>query len=75
MAAMERDYVYPKLADRASPTVWAEMGARAASDVAREKARELLAGPDPMYLDAATDGAIRAKYEIFLNTMPKERSA
>ncbi len=67
MAAMERDYFYPRLADREPPVTWAERGAKDAWQRARERARAILAEPDPGYLDPAADRAIRARHRIFLN--------
>ena len=64
MAAMERDYFYPALADRSSPDAWAEAGATTAWERARDKARALLAAPRPAYLTPAQDRAIRARFRI-----------
>ena len=66
MAAMERDYFYPSLGDRDPPSKWAEDGAPTAWDRARDKAREMLAAPDPGYLDQAADAAIRSNRKILL---------
>ncbi|SEV90958.1 trimethylamine---corrinoid protein Co-methyltransferase [Cognatiyoonia koreensis] len=63
-AAMERDYHYPRLADRAQPRTWAEDGARTAWDRARDKARDVLATHHPQYLTAAQDRAIRDRFRI-----------
>ena len=64
MAAMERDYFYPALADRASPEAWAAAGAKTASDRARERARALLDSHHPQYLSPDQDGAIRDRFTI-----------
>ncbi|WP_299351854.1 trimethylamine methyltransferase family protein [uncultured Shimia sp.] len=66
MAAMERDYFYPDLADRDPPITWSEMGRKAAWARANARARELLAKPDPGYLDAASERAVRARFDIRL---------
>ncbi|MEM7440246.1 MAG: trimethylamine methyltransferase family protein [Pseudomonadota bacterium] len=66
LASMERDYFYPKLSDRDAPAVWEEGGARTMWDRARDEARERLAQPDPGYLDAAADAAIRARFKVDL---------
>ncbi|MBD3666063.1 trimethylamine methyltransferase family protein [Sulfitobacter aestuariivivens] len=63
-AAMERDYVYPDLADRAQPRTWEENGARDIWEVARDKARAILASHHPQYLDAGQDKAIRDRFPI-----------
>ena len=44
-----------------------EEGAQDAWAKAREKAQEMLAAPDPGYLDPAADAAIRAKLNILLD--------
>ncbi len=67
MAAMQRDYFYPPLADRDQPVVWAEKGAQDIRAVANAKAREILAAHHPDYLSAAADAAIRRRFEIFLD--------
>lgn len=64
MAAMERDYVYPGLADRANPKTWAEDGARDAWTRAREKARAVLTEHHPEYLTPEQDAAIRKRFGI-----------
>ena len=64
LAAMERDYFYPALADREEPRTWAMAGARDARDVARDKARDILATHHPEYLTPAQDQAIRERFRI-----------
>ncbi len=66
MVSMSRDYFYPTLADRNPPVTWEENGSQDAWDVAREKAREILARPDPGYLDAKTDAWARERFNILL---------
>ena len=66
MTSMSRDYFYPLLADRDPPVTWAEKGSRDAWAVAREKAREILAQPDPGYLDARADAWARERFNILL---------
>ncbi|MGF1446948.1 MAG: trimethylamine methyltransferase family protein [Pikeienuella sp.] len=66
MAAMERDYVYPALAYRDAPSVWAEKGAPDAWTRAGDAARRRLAQPDPGHLVGATDAAIRDRFHILL---------
>ncbi|MGX9357379.1 trimethylamine methyltransferase family protein [Roseobacteraceae bacterium S113] len=63
-AAMERDYVYPKLADRAEPRSWALEGGQTAWDRARDAAREILATHNPDALTGAQDDEIRARFPI-----------
>jgi len=67
MAAMQRDYFYPTLADRDDPLRWAENGALTLWDRARQRAREILAAHFPAYLDMATEAKIRDRFEIKLS--------
>jgi len=62
--AMERDYHYPKLADRAQPRVWAEEGALDAWARAKTVAKQVLDRHHPTYLSAAQDADIRAQFNI-----------
>ncbi|MEL6336000.1 MAG: trimethylamine methyltransferase family protein [Pseudomonadota bacterium] len=64
MAAMERDWLWPALADRDAPSLWAEKGAPDAWGRARARAKQILADHRPAYLDAATDDAIRARLPV-----------
>lgn len=64
-AAMERDYFYPSLADRAEPRTWAESGGVDAWALARVRAKEILRDHQPEYLSKEQDRAIRQKFKIF----------
>ena len=66
MAAMQRDYYYPQLADRDEPRTWAENGAVAIDEKAREKAKTILATHFPRYLSTEADQQIRSRYNILL---------
>ncbi len=66
MQAMQRDYYYPKLADRSSPAVWAEAGAHDHGKRVRDKARKILDTYYPLYLAPGTDATLRARYKILL---------
>ncbi|MEM9013155.1 MAG: trimethylamine methyltransferase family protein [Pseudomonadota bacterium] len=63
-SAMERDYVYPTLADRDAPAIWGEKGALQAWQRARDRARTILAEHRPDYLSEAQDSAIRSRFRI-----------
>ncbi|MEM1352480.1 MAG: trimethylamine methyltransferase family protein [Pseudomonadota bacterium] len=63
-AAMERDYYYPKLADRDTPRAWADNGAEDAWTRARRRAEEILDTHRPDYLGAEADSAIKARFNI-----------
>ncbi|MEL7132069.1 MAG: trimethylamine methyltransferase family protein, partial [Pseudomonadota bacterium] len=64
IAAMERDYVYPSLADRETPKTWEDTGALTAWDRASARVDDILANHHPSYIDDATDTAIRAAFDI-----------
>ncbi|WP_373635716.1 trimethylamine methyltransferase family protein [Yoonia sp. SS1-5] len=62
--AMERDYHYPKLADRAQPQTWAEAGGADAWQRANAKARAILKTHRPDYLSPDQDRQIREQFNI-----------
>ena len=64
MAAMERDYAWPKLADREAPITWAEKGAADIWDRAKQQAKAILADHHPGYLGQDLDARLRARYPI-----------
>ncbi len=66
MAAMQRDYLYPRLADRDPPVTWAEKGSADAWSRARDKARTTLAEHHPTHLSAKAEAEIRGKFPIRL---------
>ena len=66
MGSMLRDYYYPKLANRDNPTIWAESGSPDAWGTAKVKVKEILAAPREDYVDAATDAAIRERFNIYI---------
>jgi len=66
LAAMQRDYFYPRIADRDAPVTWAEKGQPDAWGRAREAARKILATHRPNYLEAAAEARIRAEFNILL---------
>lgn len=67
LRSMERDYVYPELADREAPSAWSERGALDVRERARARAREILVSHKPEYLNADADGEIRRKFNILLD--------
>ena len=67
MAAMQRDYFYPQLADRNDPRSWQESGAVDLWASAKAKAREILDSHFPDYLEAETDRKIRERYPIVIS--------
>ncbi len=68
IAAMERDYFYPKIADRDPPITWAENGQPNAWSRARDVAKTILATHHPEYLSAEAEARIRGEYNILLET-------
>ena len=66
MAAMERDYFYPDLADRRSPTEWEEAGAQDARTRAKVKAQEILATHRPDYLGSERNAELRRLFNILI---------
>lgn len=73
IAAMERDYYYPDLADRESPDAWAEQGSTDMRERARVKTADVLATHFPNYVDAAVDAEIRARFPIRLQEVRMRR--
>ncbi len=63
---MESEYVYPRQADRMSPSDWEDAGAKDAWDRATEQAKRILTEHHPEYIDNATDDYIRNNYPIKL---------
>lgn len=64
LAAMERDYHYPDMADREQPRTWEEAGSQTAWDRANAKVREVLASHNPDYLSTVQDRQIRDAFNI-----------
>lgn len=63
---MQRDYVYPRLADRLSPKEWAEVGKPDLLDKAIARKRAILDAPRKVLIDPETDKAIRERFSIHL---------
>lgn len=64
MAAMERDYAWPRLADREAPITWAEKGAADIWARAKKQAQTILADHHPNYLGSELDAYLRRQYPI-----------
>lgn len=64
LRSMERDYVYPVMADRSDPVTWAEAGAQDAWTRARGRAHDILRDHHPAYLSDAQDSRIRDAFTI-----------
>ena len=63
-AAMERDYVYPTLADRTSPDAWAEAGAQDMWQRARDRVDDILGAPFASRLTDTQEDKIRNAFPI-----------
>ena len=63
---MSSDFLYPEIADRKSPDEWEESGSRDIREVAKEKARSILATHYPRHISAEVDGKLREKFDIRL---------
>ncbi|MEM7406267.1 MAG: trimethylamine methyltransferase family protein, partial [Pseudomonadota bacterium] len=66
MAAMERDYFYPRIGDRQEPGAWHESGSVDAWQRAHTAAKKILAEHQPAYLAPAVDDQIRRRFDIRL---------
>lgn len=66
MSAMQRDYFYPRLADRDDPRTWAEKGAADLWQTAKARARSVLGTHYPGYLEPAADARIRTRFNVLL---------
>ncbi len=66
MAAMERDYYYPDLADRDSPRTWEEAGSPDLAGKAQQRAHEILASHFPDHMTPSTDEALRDRFDILI---------
>ncbi len=66
LSRMERDYVYPNLADRLTPAEWMELGASSIYDRAKGSVQNILATHFPSHIPEAVDKRIREKFDIRL---------
>ena len=66
LSRMNDEYYYPHTADRRSRGDWEEAGAPDMRELARQKARELLATAWPTHIPAAVDAQVRAEFDIRL---------
>ena len=62
--AMERDYIYPSLANRDEPRTWQTNGAPDSWQVAKIRAQKILADHHPEYLSSYQDHQIRSQHKI-----------
>jgi trimethylamine--corrinoid protein Co-methyltransferase len=67
MDAMQRDYYYPKIANRDDPRSWADNGCVDAWSAAKQKAISILDSHHPDYLSFDADQKIRERFNILLD--------
>lgn len=63
---MQKDYVYPDVADRTSPKEWLEQGSTNVVQRARDRTREILSRHYPNHIAPALDAKIREAFPIKL---------
>jgi len=63
---MQREYLYPDLANRFSPKEWAELGKPNIVEMAVERKRKVLSEYFPDHINAETEAWIRDEFEIHL---------
>ena len=63
---MQKEYVYPAIANRMSPKEWIEAGKPDLVERAAIRKREILSTYHPDYLPRAMDDVIRARHDIKL---------
>jgi trimethylamine---corrinoid protein Co-methyltransferase len=66
VARMKRDYLYPSVGDRDSPSGWIANNRPTALASAENMARDILTDHFPETIDGKTDALIRAKFDIRL---------
>ncbi len=67
LALMDREYLYPNIADRSSLSAWEEDGSIGILEKARKEAKRVLAAHYPDSIDAKADAAIRERFPIRLS--------
>lgn len=70
LSRMQRDYVYPDLGDRLTPTEWMELGANKIEVRSRQKTMEILATHFPAHISDEMDQRIREQFKILI---PREK--
>ncbi len=66
LGLMQKEYVYPDVADRLSPKEWAEQGSSNILERAQRRLNEIMSQHYPDYLPAELDDRIRAEFPIRL---------
>jgi len=66
LALMQKEYVYPTVADRTSPKEWAEQGKPVLIETARKRVDQILSTHYPSHIPDDIDEAIREKFNVLL---------
>jgi len=71
---MQREYIYPDIADRTSPKEWAEQGKPVLIERARQQVDDILGNHFPTHIPEHIDRAIRERFnvELPLDAMQKK---
>ena len=64
---MQSEFLYPKIADRATPGVWEQEGSKDVLERAHETACDILSTHYPNHINPKTDAAIRNRFHILLS--------
>ncbi len=64
---MQKEYLYPEVADRRTPGDWEATGKEDIYELAHRKTREILSSHYPDYIPAGVDGKIRDRFPIRLS--------
>ena len=66
MKLMQKEYLYPDIADRNSPKEWYEKNRPDLLQEATKKVQEILGGHFPSHIDDELDARLRAEFNIML---------
>jgi trimethylamine--corrinoid protein Co-methyltransferase len=66
LALMQKEYLYPEVADRRTPGEWEVTGKQDIYELAHEKVRKTLSSYFPDYIDPQADARIRENFPIRL---------
>ena len=63
---MQKEYIYPEVADRTSPKEWAESGKPVLLETARARVDDILKTHYPTHVSEEVDAKIRAEFNVVL---------
>jgi len=66
LALMQKEYLYPEVADRRTPGAWEAGGKEDVYELAHEKVNKILSTHYPQYISAAADRKIRERFPVRL---------